>query len=935
MIFYINAIHNKMALCICQAGILMFLTLTVKAQDSTTIIRDTSTYKRFTEKPAVPLLYTERAKENLVSSTGYLPGTSLTSTPMAFYTNALSGRLAGLNTFNTTGTPGFDNSQITLRSFEPLILVDGIPRSLSSINPEQIESITLLKDALSTVLLGNRAGNGAMLINTKRGKTGTGYSFDITAQTSVSSSLKQRQAVSAADYAMLYNEALRNDNRSPIYTEADIQAYRDGSNPYAYPNVDWRDVIFNKTAPMSRVTLNSEGSSKKSSYFASLDYMNQSGLLKPLDRNTYSTNTDYERFIFRTNLEVELTSKLTGSLNIQSNINEINSPGGTFSGGGFTGLYNDLLNTPGNAYPVTNPDGSLGGNNIFSNNIYGQSVYNGYNRYIYNDAAGDLSLKYDLGNLLKGLWAQSRMSYYFNTLQYTLRSKKFQTFQMLTDPATGEVSYKRYGTQEPQINFNQVVDRNQQFYAEGTVGYGLSTGGNKLDLLAVYSYQNFRNLSLLPEKYNTAGLSANYSINDKYIIEAAAAYSGNSWYQPGKQFRFYPAAGVSWNIHKEGFFPANSFLTGLKLRTSYGKVGNADPGYYSYRYNYTNYGNAYVFGVPPTDVLGVEENAMPSVRVPEEALKFNLGLDIDFAKNKGYLTTEYYNNTFSGLLRTRGRASSLLGIDYPLENLGKTRYRGVELSSGWAYKIGKFGYTLGGNISFSRSTILDYNEATMPYSWMQVKGQRVGQMYGYIADGFVETAGGGPVVEGYTSVPGDLKYKDLNSDGVINQYDITAIGNNKPFIHYGFNLGANYKNFDFSVLFQGTENRNGLVTGVGEWAFENNGTGNAFEQHLNRWTPATAATATHPRLSVGTNINNNVNSTFWIQNLDFLRLRNVELAYNLQTAFLSRIKVNKVRFFLNGVNLLTFSKVKRFYPEGLSRSYPLQRVVNGGITVKF
>jgi len=326
---------------------------------------------------------------------------------------------------------------------------------------------------------------------------------------------------------------------------------------------------------------------------------------------------------------------------------------------------------------------------------------------------------------------------------------------------------------------------------------------------------------------------------------------------------------------------------------------------------------------------------LPSLRVPATSLKLDVGLNAGLFKNKAYLAVDYYNNTFSDLLQVRGQGSSLLGIAYPLENLGKTRYTGLEFSGGWSDKIGDFAYRLNANISLNNSKILDNNEPVMPYSWMNKTGQNVNQIYGYVADGYVQTAGAGPVVEGYTAVAGDIRYKDLNGDGVINQYDITAIANNKPFVFYGFDFGFEFKNFDFSILFQGVANRNLLLTGLGEWAFQNNGTGNAFEQHLNRWTPQTASTATYPRLSVGPNINNNVASSYWVQKVDFLRLKNAELGYNLYAKFLQKIKVKQMRLFVNGANLLTFSKTKRFDPEGLSLGYPLQRIVNGGVTVKF
>ena len=865
-----------------------------------------------------------------VSAIGYLKGgKTLTSTPMSFFNNALSGRLAGLHTSLSTGQPGSDNATLSLRGLAPLIIVDGIPRTIDGINPEQIESVTLLKDALSTAMLGIRGGNGAILITTRKGRHAKGYSFDVTAQSGISSSLKQREILSAADYGTLYNEALINDGRQPLYTPTAIDGYKTGSNPYLYPNVDWKDQVFKKEAPFSRFNLSSEGADKNVNYFVSLDYLTQKGLLKSLPTNTYNTNADYERFAFRTNLDIGLSPRLKGMINLYSNISDQNSPGG-----GVPNLYSAILNTPNSAYPVLNPDGSLGGNILFSNNIYGQSVYKGYTRTSYYDGFGDLALRREMDDVLKGLWMKAKVSFYNRSTQFIDRSKNFQTFQMVVDPLSSAVTYQRYGTQSTQVNISTVTDRNQQFFAEGSAGYSKDINGNQLNLLLAYTFQNYRSSAQLPQKFNTAGLSATYNIKDRYIFEAVGAYSGNNWYAKGKQFDFYPAGGISWNIDKEAFFGKDGLINTLKLRTTYGKVGNADPGYYTYRYSYSA-SNNYYFGTGPSAVSGLQESALPSLRVPATSLKLDVGLNAGLFKNKAYLAVDYYNNTFSDLLQVRGQGSSLLGIAYPLENLGKTRYTGLEFSGGWSDKIGDFAYRLNANISLNNSKILDNNEPVMPYSWMNKTGQNVNQIYGYVADGYVQTAGAGPVVEGYTAVAGDIRYKDLNGDGVINQYDITAIANNKPFVFYGFDFGFEFKNFDFCILFQGVANRNLLLTGLGEWAFQNNGTGNAFEQHLNRWTPQTASTATYPRLSVGPNINNNVASSYWVQKVDFLRLKNAELGYNLYAKFLQKIKVKQMRLFVNGANLLTFSKTKRFDPEGLSLGYPLQRIVNGGVTVKF
>jgi TonB-linked SusC/RagA family outer membrane protein len=881
-----------------------------------------------------PLLQGDRLSEHTTGSVNLLKGSELTTTPTAFYKNALTGRLAGLNIVNDSGQPGEDNPSLSFRGRTPLILIDGIPRTLEGIDPSEIASVTLLKDAVSTALLGNRGASGALLITTKTGKNINGYNFNIKTQTGVTSNLKQRKILSSGDYATLFNEALVNDGRAPIFTDAQIQAYKSGSDPYSYPNINWQNEIFNNNGSFSRVNLNSSGGDDKTTYFLSLDYLDQQGGLVTTSDNNADTQPNYNRFVFKTNLDVALTQSLQGTINLYASNSIQNQPGS-----GVTSIYNAILNTPSLAYPIFNPDSArtLAGNQTFSNNIYGQAVRSGYSLNKNNDGFADFTLKQSLDKLTKGLWLKTRGSFYYNTVQVLDRNKSFQRRQLIINPSTQDTTYKSYGNDSQQSNSNSVSRRVQDFYFEGSAGYShLSANNSKLDLMLLYSFQNFRNGGQLPQKYNTAGFDVTYAINGKYVIEGVLSYSGNSWFKPGKQYDLYPAGGLAWNMDQEDFFNKNGFINKLKLKASYGKTGNASASYFGYQDTYHQNSVGYYYGTGPTLTGGIEEDGLPVATRASSAYKLDAGLEIEFAKSKGSFLLDYYRNDLKGLLQVRGNNTSLIGINYPSENIRDISYSGVELTTGWADRIGDLGYAIGGVISLMKSENLNIDEPNMPFPWMQKTGQRVDQIYGYVADGYVQTAGQGPVVEGYTSVPGDIKYKDLNNDGVINQYDVKGLRNDNPFITYGVNFSLNYKNFDISALFQGVGNRSQLVTGeLGEWAFRNDGKGNAFEQQLNRWTPSTASTAIYPRLSIGANINNNVNSSYWIQKLDYLRLKNVEVGYSFNGQFLNKIKVSSIRVFINGYNLVTFSDVTRFDPESLSLAYPLQRVINGGLTVKF
>jgi TonB-linked SusC/RagA family outer membrane protein len=499
---------------------------------------------------------------------------------------------------------------------------------------------------------------------------------------------------------------------------------------------------------------------------------------------------------------------------------------------------------------------------------------------------------------------------------------------------TGDTTYQRFGTDPlpQQNNSSAVTDRTQQFYSELSTGISRTFGQNTFDALVLANMDQYTSNWLLAEKYKSIAANVQYCFADKYIIQAAASYMGDNRYLPGKQAGFFPSAGLAWNLHKEDFLAHNPFINMLKLRASYGLNGNATPGYYEFITDYIG-ATGYVFGTAAGAVGGIQEATQGYMRTWEKSLKLNLGFDLGFAKEKGWLSFDYYKNKYQDLLQIRGDNTDLFGAMYPFENLGKNDYSGVEMNLGWADKIGRFAYVISGNLSTIKSKVVYNDEPAKPYGWMQRTGMPVGQFYGYIADGFATTAGQGPVVEGYQSVPGDIKYKDLNGDGVINLYDQTTIGSTKPVMFYGLNASLKFKNLYLDILFQGIANNQMMLTGNTVWEFQSNGKGQAYPHHLERWTPATAATATYPRLSVGTNPNNDVPSTFWLANASFLRLKNAEIGYNFTGGILKKANLKSVRVFVNGLNLLTFSSFDRADPETPFANYPVQKVINGGVSV--
>jgi len=877
-------------------------------------------------------LYDRQKKSTSVQAYGELLTPKLTSTPSASYLNALSGRIAGLNTLQANGDPGNDIVSVSLRGLNPIILINGIPRNYDAIDPEEIESITVLKDAVSTVMLGQRSSRGVLAVKTRQGQFGK-QRISFTAQTAWQQSTNLPKPLSAFDYATLYNEALANDGKAPVYTAADLQAYRDHSDPVKHPDVDWYNEILNKTSPLTRYNLNTYGGSNNARYFVALDYLTQDGLYKTSSENTYNTNVDYKRYIIRSNIDVDITPRLLLNLNLFGSIENGNAPGGG-------GIIPAIGLTPRNAYPVFNPDGSLGGNNDFQNNIWGLSTRSGYFLTYNRNIAADLSLKRTLDDVLEGLYAKATVSFNTGLGDRTTRTKTFAVYNAIPN-GSGGYTYQKFktdGTQNAGTAINTLQTKN--LYAEFMTGYDHHFGKNTVNILLNANSQNeFENGPNLPLSYMNLAGSFRYNFDEKYMFEAAMSYSGLNRYANGKRYGFFPAVGAAWNIHKEDFITNNlNWISNLKLRASYGKTGNANPGYFIYNQYFVD-GTGYYFGTGATYNYSKIETSLANPNVTwEKAKKLNAGLDIGLLNDKWNFSADYYQNQLYDIMQIRGRSSNIIGISFPAENIGKTDYTGIDFTGTYKNNIHRFNYFVSAVVTSNKSKIVYQDEPDRGYSWMQRTGQSASQTFGYIATGLFQSQAeinASPKIAGYDPVPGDIKYKDLNHDGLINQFDVTALRSNKPMVYYGLNFGFNYKGFDFSVLLQGARNRTIYVSGVTEWEFQNNGLGNAFEHHLGRWTPSTAATATYPRLTVGTNTNNSATSSYWLKSGNYLRLKNVEAGYTLPNSLTRKISLNTVRIFANGLNLFTNAAFDRVDPETVGNIYPAQQVINMGVNIKF
>lgn len=884
--------------------------------DSTYQTLYTGAQKRKLSTAGVSEIYTPQLELNNSRSTGGL----------------LVGRIPGLYTNQSSGEPGADAVSLSLRGASPFVMVDGTPQSFGAINPEQIESITLLKDAVSTAMLGMRASNGVLYITTKKGRE-EAQKISLKVQSGIQTPLMLPKGLDAFSYATLYNEALANDNQSPAYSLEALAAYKDGSDPFSYPNVNWYDQVLKKNSAFSRYDLSVSGGAKSSNYFVNLDYLDQGGLFKTDPKNSYNTNADFKRYSFRSNASIDLNKIFTSSVNLGAQIQNGNEPGATVPT-----IFSNLLTTPANAVPVINPNGSLAGTDNYQSNIYGQTLRSGYRLYNQVEFKVDVNLKAKLDVITKGLWARGLVAYNSYLFENINRSKREEVFEMQVN-AAGDTTYTRRGPLAATMsNVGTVSGRNSSLYGEFAVGYDRRFGVHGVSAFLQASNDKTSVGSLLPENYRGIAGKTSYNYKEKYLVDLAIGYNGVERFAEGSRYGFFPAAGLGWNISEEDFMKPVKFINQLKLRGSYGLTGNVSAGRFTYLQYYTS-GSGYNFGTTPTGANGIVQGTLANPNVTwEKAKKLNIGVDAAFFDNKLSFTADYFVNNFYDILQRPNTGSAILGAAYPAVNIGKLERNGMEFQFTYQDNIGKFNYFVQPNISYFRSINTFIDEAPREFPWQVRTGLPGGQPFGYIAEGLFQTAAeaaSSPVVAGYSAKAGDIKYRDLNKDGIIDSRDVAAIGHQRPLTFYGLSFGFDIKGFDFSALLQGVENRQFFFTGANVYEFRNNGKAQAFEHHLGRWTPENAANATYPRLTVGTNPNNQVNSTYWLKSGDYMRLRNLEIGYTLPRRISKKAGMATARIFFNGANLLTWAEFKEVDPESNSGGYPIPRTLSGGINVKF
>lgn len=906
-----------------------------------------------TTEPIYQVAYGVRSKSELTSAISTISASDLSKAPVSTLGNAIQGLGSGFTVLRTVGAePGWDQPNIYIRGVQsfgggvtPLVMVDNVERDFSQLDPEEIESFTILKDAAATAMYGMRGANGVILVTTKKGFVGKPV-VSLTAQYGMQSATRLPQYAGSKEYVGYRNQALRNDYNKLSDSEFNAlflsdpknnPANYDGSNPYLYPNTDWYNSFLKSSAPQQSYKVSFRGGTEIAQYYVMLGVVDQQGLYKYAEENKgFSTQNDFSRYNFRSAVDVNLSKMLKVGINLGGRVENRHVPS---SGAGT--IFSALSKLP-PTMPIFNEDHSLAGSAIYKYNPYGMIAKTGvqdrFSRYIQGTTTADLKLDV----ILKGLSANALFGFDASKNYGRSKNQSYAVYQQNTDN-----TYTQFGE-------GTSIDLNYSGW-DSTFGlmlnylfglaYDRTIGVNHLAGDIKYMQSSMSVDGDNPD-YRNQGVfgRATYSYDKRYTAEFGFGYNGSENFAKDRRFGFFPTISAAWVISNEKFLKDNSMLSFLKLRGSYGKVGNSNVGIgYRFPYEEKYYsGNGYYFGTAGTDGAYEGRIANPALTW-EESLNSNIGLEIGLFKTLE-LDVDVFNHDRKQIITGRWNTlPSFIGQDLPYENTGSVQSRGFEVSLKHSRKKGDFSYTIQGNASYANNKITAQEEVAGMNPWEYRTGQSVMQQWGLQVspDKFFKDQADidSWAKSSFSAVqPGDVKYVDQNGDEVIDSQDYIPLGNpSVPEWNFGLTLGCEYKGFDFNVLFTGIANRsmfigNNVFLGLLD---NNNITTDVAE---NSW--GVSSNPKYPRLTNQLNLNNVQASSLWLKNLDFLRIQTMEIGYSLPKKLLSKANISEVRFFVNGYNLFSFDNMSKYnlsaeIPNAGVTLYPEIRVINIGANLKF
>jgi TonB-linked SusC/RagA family outer membrane protein len=921
----------------------------------------------------VVVAYGTQKKESVVAAISTIKAGILQQTPASNIGIALAGRLPGLTVLQRSGTPGAEAMEFYIRGRSttneqrPLLMVDGIDRDFSALDPHEIETISILKDASATAVYGVRGANGVIMVTTRRGKAGKPV-IDVTMEQSWQSPTRLPKMVSAYDYALLRNQVAEQNGVQPEYSAYALERYRLGDKPDLYPVRNFVNEFTKNNFPMNRVNVNISGGTEKMRYFTTIGYLHKEGLFptKKYTEYNYDPESKASRVNFRSNFDIDISSSLKMWLNVSTYMQKKNDPVIVPNNpsylddlAAYSVLLGNMIQTPNLSFNDLTPGGDvlsshlLGGN---ANNVpYGMLNRTGFKNTMTSQVTSTLGVEQKLDFITKGLSLRAIVSYDATSLNQQIRQRSFKVYEAVRDATSPDsIRYDVLGaaTNSP-LSDTQRQQFNNLYNLDASINYINSFGAHDVTAMILFNrYQTNINIEL---PYNYVGLvgRVTYGYDHKYLAEINFGYNGSEQFAPGKQFGFFPSFSLGWVLSEENFMKRFSWLDFMKIRASYGKVGNDRMGAARFLYieNWAIGGSGWS-GLPSGTIEGSIANKNISWEVNN---KYNVGFETRFLKDFNLDIDLFYEVRNNILIRNAGTIpTGIFGtgavggngsIKLPPINSGRVENKGFEISFGYQKAVGnEWSVGVAANSAFNRNKILYMSEVMLPEGYayrFRSTGFRLGQPFGYKTAGFFNTQD--EIDTWYDQTPlgaapklGDLKYVDQNSDGKIDEKDKVPIGNpDVPEWTFGGALTLKYKWFDISMMFQGVAERSTYLSGIGIWE-----TNNFNEWHKEAWTAeryANGEKITYPRLDPGSNASKQY-SDFWLRDGSYIRLKNMEFGFTLPERISKSLGASKVRFYANGLNLLTFdhSPVKYFDPEQNNNLiYPVFKSINVGLNVSF
>lgn len=927
---------------------------------------------------AVVTGFSTQKKGSIVGSVESITPTEI-KLPTRTVSTSLAGRLSGIIAVQNSGEPGNDGASFWIRGINtfagnssPLILVDGVERALDDIDPQEIESFTILKDATNTAVYGVRGGNGVILVTTKRGMVGKPQ-IQLRSELGFSSPVDLVKFGDGLMFMRMQNEALRNEGLPELFSKEKIQRTADNWNPYYYPNVNWFEQLINNWNPTERVNMNVRGGSESARYFISASYLNQNGMFKKFDEGvSFNNNIFLKRYNVRANLDANITKTTLLSLNIASTLEDRNYPGET------TGdILGAMRRIPPVMFPLSYPDKTKTPGIAFSDgrNPFQLLARSGYTVENYNRVQSNFSILQDLSMILQGLQFKGMFSFDTYRLSKVKRIMKprpylIQPFGYDSDGypiLTDEQGEYNYVDQDPgNTSYHSYLKRESETsattrtnYLETQLIYNREFGKHNLGLLFLYNQSDEQNMitsniyDAVPHRTQGVTGRLNYGYGNRYFVEFNFGYNGSENFAKDNRYGFFPALAVGWVPSNEKFMGfIKPVFDYMKFRFSYGEVGNDNlQGRFVYLTRVeADAGGNIGFG-PSGGSFGSGKGTKftyygnPSAKW-ETAKKTNLGVELKFLKGFN-LNMDFFYEKRENIWFPLWKTPDILGYNpdqRPSDNAGAMSNKGIDGFLDYNKQITK-DLTISAKLTFTYATnkILEIPQEKKLYSYQQMQGQPNGRMFGYLTQGYfvdeadVKNSPSQTSISGTPPKPGDIKYVDYNNDGIIDPNDQVYMAySNIPEITYGLGLGIYYKNFDLSCLFQGADRVSFFAIPK---VFEETNQYNVYEfLDGNYWTQETQdLNAKFPRLGVK-NTNNYLNSDHWLQNGRYVRLKQAEIGYTFKSSKLNKIGITNLRLYANGVNLFSISPFKWWDPESRNTYgdyYPIQRIVNLGFELNF